>query len=410
MQITPATARRLAISRQHLAAPQPAPDAAGLWQVIRDLRCLQLDPISAVARSHLLVLWSRVGAFAPATLDQLVWGEQRLWEYWAHCASLVLTEDFALHQSLMIAHRTGTAGRGWQWMDERRALHDHVVERLQREGPLGAGAFEVGERNPGRWSSGRDVNGMLEWLWLAGEVLVAGRSATARVWDVPERVLPPSAFTAPLAEDDATRRAAALSLRALGVARTPHIQQHFIRGRYPRLAALLNEMERDGEVIRVEIVDGDQRWPGPWWLHREDMALVEAITAGNWTGRTVLLSPFDNLICDRARTQVLWDFHFRIEIYVPAAKRQYGYYVLPILHHDRLIGRLDPHFDRKTRRLQINAVYAEATAPSDAATVQGIAATVRDLAAWLGATEVVWGRVPEQWAGVIHEDGAWGQV
>lgn len=148
-------------------------------------------------------------------------------------------------------------------------------------------------------------------------------------------------------------------------------------------------MAAAGTVQRVEIRDEDGAWPGPWHVHTDDLPHLERLEAGDWQPRTTLLSPFDNLICDRARTEQLFGFRYRIEIYVPAAKHEYGYYVLPILHGDRLIGRLDPRMDRQTGTLHINAVWLEAGAPDDGATTDAVTAAIEQLAEFLGAEQVV---------------------
>src|SRR5437868_2678298 len=194
---------------------------------------------------------------------------------------------------------------------------------------------------------------MLDFLWTQGKLMVAGRVGGQRLWDLAERCLPEWAPREELDRHEAVRRAAQKSLRALGVARPREIAQHYTRGRYPGLQKALDELESEGRIEQVQIVDEDQAiWPGPWYVHAEDLPLLERLAAGEWHPRTTLLSPFDNLICDRARTEKLFDFEFRIEIYVPAAQRQYGYFVMPILHGDRLIGRVDPRFDRAHRRLR----------------------------------------------------------
>ena len=182
------------------------------------------------------------------------------------------------------------------------------------------------------------------------------------------------------------------------MARPAHIVEHFTRGRYPDLQEILNKLEADGLVIQVHIQDDGQTWPGNWYIHAEDISLLDRLEEGEWQPRTTLLSPFDNLICDRERTEELFDFHFRIEIYVPKAKRQFGYYVLPILHGDKLIGRLDPKMDRKKMRLQINAVYAEADAPMDARTGAAVAQSIDNFAAFLGANDINFDdQVPPTW-------------
>jgi uncharacterized protein YcaQ len=406
--LTPTLARRLAITKQRLAGPRPNPDAEGIMELARDLGCLQLDPISAVARSHLLVLWSRLGAYEPAHLDMLLWRERALFEYWAHCASIVLTEDYGLHLIQMRAHATGSAAweqRTRAWMRENEALRAEILRRLEAEGPLASQDFEDSARaewHSGGWSSGRNVSRMLDHLWLQGTILVAGRTGQQRQWDLAERCLPPWAAREPLPERNAVRLAAQKALRALGVARKSHIQNHFIRSRYPGLPSVLAELQAEGLIVPVRVAGEGVEWPGPWFVHADDMPLLEALENGAWQPRTTLLSPFDNLICDRARTELLWDFFFRIEIYVPKEKRQYGYYVLPILHGDRLIGRIDPQMDRRSGRLTINALYAEPDAPQDAEASRAVAQAIEELACWLGAREIVYaGRVVEGWSAAI---------
>jgi hypothetical protein len=181
------------------------------------------------------------------------------------------------------------------------------------------------------------------------------------------------------------------------VAPATHIARHFIRSRYPNLKSVLGELEREGRVERVEIKD----WPGEWHIHTDDLPVLEQLDTSRreWGSRTVLLSPFDNLICDRARTELMFGFEFRIEIYVPQAQRKYGYYVLPILHGDRLIGRVDPKMDRTNGQFVVNAVYAEPDAPKTRAAARAVAAAIEDLASFLGAKEIVYDRkrVPAAW-------------
>jgi len=371
--------------------------------VMRDLGCLQIDPISAVARSPLLVLWSRLGAYDAAHVDTLLWRERRLFEYWAHCASIVLTEDFPIHSWLMRNHATDDSAwsRGVrQWIRDNNVLLRAVLARIRRNGPLPARGIAEDGVAPRAWvstgwTSGRNVSRMLDFLWLEGKIMVAGREGLQKVWDLTERCLPAWTPREKWSEREIVRTAAQKSLRALGVATTRQISQHFIRGRYPNLPDALNELESEGQIERVQIMDDGAAWRGEWYIHTEDVPLLERL-ARDWQPRTTLLSPFDNLICDRARTNLLFDFDYTMEIYVPAAKRKYGYYVLPILHGDRLIGRINPTMNRENARLMINAVYAERDAPQAAA--RAIAGAVQDLAAFLGAKEIVYSRrVPAAW-------------
>jgi hypothetical protein len=175
------------------------------------------------------------------------------------------------------------------------------------------------------------------------------------------------------------------------------IQNHFIRGRYPGLAATLSRLERQRLILPVAIDDEGYPLPGLWFMHAEDVPLLDRIESGDWEPRTTLLSPFDNLICDRARTRLLFGFDFSLEIYLPAARRRYGYYVLSVLNGDRLVGRLDVAMNRAERRLELKAVHAEAI--SDAAGAgPATADAARELAEFLGAREVVLPKsLPIQW-------------
>lgn len=401
--ITPITARRLAITRQRLAGPRPEPGPAGMLELIRDLGCVQLDPISAVDRSQRLVLWSRLGPHDRADLDTLLWQDRSLFEYWAHVASIVLTEDYPIHQHFMRTYRNADDGsvrtaRLHTWLNSQVALREHILAEITAKGALTSGHFEDKDRRewvPNGWSGGRNVPEMLDYLWTRGQLMVAGRSGMQRIWDLTERCLPAWTPREELDEPEVVCRAAERSLRALGVATPRQISQHYTRGRYPGLKAALGQLVAAGRIQRVAVGD----LPGPWYLHADDLPLVNALEAGDWQPRTTLLSPFDNLICDRERTEQLWDFFFRVEIYVPPARRQYGYYVLPILHGDQLIGRIDPKMDRQSGTLHVQNVYAEPGAPNDRATANAIRDAITSLADFLGAGEIAYGAVqgPAAW-------------
>ncbi len=405
--ISPALARRLAVTRQRLAEksnPPIGPDQ--ILDVIRDLGCLQLDPTNAVARSHLLVLWSRLGTYDLAHLDALLWQERRLFEYWAHAASIVLTEDYPIHSVTMRSHGKDSSAwtrRTMAWVKENEPLRRRILRELRRNGPLPSRALEdvsVTRWNSGGWTAGRNVSRMLDHLWSKGQIMVAGRAGAQKLWDLTERCLPEWAPRESLADHEAVYQAAQRSLRALGVARATHIQQHYTRGCYPGLAGVLAKLESEGRIVQVQIGDGrrEPAGPGPWYIHADDLPQLDRLAAGDWKPRTTLLSPFDNLICDRKRTEQLFHYSYRLEIYVPPAKRKYGFYVLPILHGDRLIGRIDPEMDRAHGRLTINAVYAEPDAPATREAARAIAAAIRELAQFLGATDIVYGRrVPSIW-------------
>ncbi|WP_326825985.1 winged helix-turn-helix domain-containing protein [Streptosporangium sp. NBC_01756] len=401
------SARRLAVSCQHLAGPQPGGDLEGLRQVLRTLRCLQLDPVNVVARSHLLVLWSRVGDYDPADLDMLLWEERWLFEYWAHAASIVLTEDYPIHQAMMLGYPAGRSGfgrRARDWLEANGGLRQHVLDRLREAGPLPAQAFDDCVTVPWEssgWTHGRNVERMVDFLWLQGQLMVAGREGRRRRWDLAERWLPEWAGSEPLPQEEAVSRAAEHALRALGVARATDIERHFTRDRYPGLAEVLERLERSGRVLPAQVAGGTERW----YVHRDVIGLLER----DWEPRTTLLSPFDNLICDRERTERLWGFTFRTEMYVPKDKRQYGHYILPILHGERLIGRLVPRLDRRRGLLEIEGVFPEAETPADEVTAEAVGRAVTELGAFVGAREIFYGdKVAEPWRTALQAVGVTG--
>ena len=192
--------------------------------------------------------------------------------------------------------------------------------------------------------------------------------------------------------------AAQKSLRALGVGTARHIENHFIRKRYPGLADVLKKLERDGRIHPIQISENGQVWPDTWYIRSDTLPLLERLEAGDWQPRTTLLSPFDNLICDRKRTETLFNFHYRSEIYTPKAKRKYGYYVMPILQGEQLIGRIDPKMDRKTKTLHIHAIHAEPDAPQTNVISDALKLTIEELAQFLGANQIIYGeRIPVGW-------------
>jgi uncharacterized protein YcaQ len=349
------TARRLAVSAQLLAGPRPAATADGILETVRRLGRLQLDPTSIVARSHLLVLWSRLGCYDPADLDDLLWRRRELFE---HRAFIVPAEDYAYYRARMRAFPAGDSKRSRdvrEWMRTNAALRRSILGQLRRRGPLRLRDFadraSVGWRSSG-WNDERNVGQMLDFLLAQGKVLVAGRENGQRLWDLAERVLP----------EDVRRRSAVRRPDLANVERWLLLRPVASPREIPWLPGDPHPRELLPELacavpVRVEGIRGAR------WLHADHLPLLERLEAGEWEPRTTLLSPFDTLINERDRTEALFGFRFRLEIYVPKTKREYGYFVLPILHGDRLVGRVDPEYDRVERRLRVNAVHWEPGAP-----------------------------------------------
>jgi len=405
-------ARRLSVVKQHLAGKRPnKPDSDDILRVTRDLGCLQLDPISTVAPSHLIVLWSRLGNFDRTDLDNLLWRDKKLFEYWAHQASIVLMEDYPLYYSLMRRHPDVLVRPGSIWrqridkfLNANTRLRDHILSELRKKGPLLSRQFEDktrAKRSFG-WSSWGDLSRMMFHLFLKGEVMVVGRQGKQKLYGLSENFLPPWVSKKELSSEEVECLSAQTSLFALKIANTSEISWHFFRNRYPNLKATIKQLVADEMIIPVDITDGPVE-KGERYIHSDDVERLEEIESGEWQPRVSLLSPFDNLFCDRARTKLLFDFDYTIEIYTPPSKRKYGYYVLPILHGDKFIGRLDPLMDQKNGKLIIKAVYAESNAPKDKDTSREIRDSVILLSEFLGAKEVVYSRkVPKFWKSHLH--------
>jgi uncharacterized protein YcaQ len=392
LKLDAARARKLAVMGQLLSAPRPR----SIEEVVSGLGKVQLDPTKAVARTEHLVLFSRLGTrFRIAELERMLWQDRSLFEYWVE---IVPTSDLAIHRETMRRYPNGPLGdrarRTYvrEWLDDNAAFRRFVLRELRRRGPLRA--RDIDDRSQVPWRTGgwnddniRHVAMMLDILWFKGEVMIVGRDGQQRVWDLAERSL--RVDEPRLSQREVARRIVDGQLRARGVANPKQFGWAF-DGRAPGWERALTELVREGVAVPVSI--GDR--PGDWYAHAD--VLVQPFRP-----RTVLLSPFDDLISDRDHTEALFHFHFRLEIYVPKAKRQFGYFVLPILHGDRLIGRIDPRFDRQTGVLHVNAVHAEAEASGSWG--PPVRRAIDELARWLGADEVRFTRkVPAAWRTVLR--------
>jgi uncharacterized protein len=411
--ISAATARRLAITRQRLAGKTSKPTADGILDVAKDLGFLQLDPTNVVAPSHQLVVFSRVGPYQPKHLETLLWEERRLFESWAHAASIVVTAHYPIYRWIM--HRVATGKGFWHgftpsgerqsqrvlaWMKANDTLRRSILRLIRERGPLPSRAFEdhsTGAWRSSGWNNGRNVGMMLFYLQMMGQLMVAGRSGGQKLWDLSQRCLPTWTPRTRLGEPAIVRWAAEISLRALGVASPTDIRDHFIRWKYVNLPAALGSLEKQGRIVPVSVRDGDESWPRTWYVHADDLALLDRIEAGTWSPRTTLLSPFDNLIIDRKRTRRMFGFDYTMEIYVPAAKRRYGYYAMPVLHGDRLVARVDPAMNREAGRLTIRRVSVEAGC-DDTQVAVATREAIAGLATFLKAGAIDYdGEVPSRW-------------
>lgn len=399
-------ARRLAVTKQHLTGVThkvAAQDA--ILSVIRDLAFVQWDPISIVAPSHHISLWSREDRFRPRDLERLLWEERSVFEHWMPIASLVLTEDYPIYHSLMKRYPESLC-RSWGSQREaaRKFLKEHAELRRRmlrdlRGGPLQPsqfGDYVKTKRNADGWTSGSIVSNMLFHLHMSGDVMVVGHDGNQNIWGLSEEFLPPSVEKGVLTGEELESETAMRAISALGTASPREVTFYFVRGRYNNLKPALGRLEKESAIRRVHV--GELGTKDERYICERDIPLLESVAGDEWHPRVSLISPFDNLICGRERTSRVFGFDYVHEQFLPREKRRFGTYVMPILWGDSLIGRLDPVMDKENQRLIINSVHAESgeSAPEEAA--PEIAGKVEQFADFLGATEVVYTRrVPAPW-------------
>ncbi len=376
-------ARRAALAAQGFAAPRPSGPVTRrhLARLVGDLRLLQLDSVNVAVRAHYMPVFSRLGAYPRALVDAAAWSHSArqprlLVEYWAHEASLLPVADWPLLLS-------GAKRRGW-WkhysalVESEPALVEDVLAAVKELGPVGAGTLEkalgatTAPRPPGAtWWERSQVKRVCEWLFGMGLLTTGTRVHFQRLYDLPERVLPPEVIAAPAPEvDEAARRLVLHAARALGVATEPDLRDYYRLGPGPSRQAVA-ELVDGGELEEIAV----RGWAAP--AYRVPGRPVPRRIEGR-----ALLCPFDPLIWERARTERIFDFRYRIEIYVPEAQRLHGYYVFPFLLDGELVARVDLKADRAAGVLRVPGAFAEPGADTPRVVAE-LAAELHAMAAWL---------------------------
>ncbi|MDQ6874495.1 MAG: winged helix-turn-helix domain-containing protein [Actinomycetota bacterium] len=391
--LTNEEARRIALAAQGFAEPRPAgrPDRRALRRVMSRVGLFQIDSVNVVVRSHYLPLFSRLGSYPVGLLDRAASQPPReLFEYWGHEASLIPVATEPLLRWRMAGWRDGAWGSVRGIVEEKPDFVSWVLAEVRDRGPLSAGEIEHDVPRPtGGWGwNWSEVKRALEWLFSAGRVTCAARRGFERLYDLPERVLPPEVIAAPTpAEPDAQRDLVEIAARCLGVATEGDLRDYF-RLRPAASQAAVAALVESGRLLPVGVAG----WRQPAYLHA-DARVPRRVAA------RALLSPFDSLVWERSRTERLFGMRLRLEIYTPAAKRVHGYYVLPFLLGDTLVARVDLKADRKAGVLQVPAAYAEAAVDRSEVAKQ-LAAELVAMAQWLGLPEVVVGRRGDLAAGL----------
>jgi uncharacterized protein YcaQ len=405
-------ARGVMLAAQGLLDPPPAePGIDDVHALIERLGVLQIDTINVVRRTQYLVLWSRLGAYNDALLDELLYPHRLTFEYWSHAASIAPVSDYPHYRAVMLRAAQGELWNDYlRWREEHPDVIQRTLEAIRERGPLGSADFErpanTKRTKPWDWYGPKESRVALDVLWMTGEIMVHSRRAGQKVYDVRERVLAETFGSAIPSDDDlpapeeTLRHFVRRTACALGIVTPSWLWDYFrLRsykllpssngdGRAPatRSAAkqALEALAREGEVIPVTVGDLPERA----YLAVERLGDLERIRAGATHERTTLLSPFDSLIWDRLRARQLFGHEVVFEAYVVPDKRRYGYYSLAILHRGKIVGRLDPKMDRATAQLLIRGVYLEPGVAVDAPLLDGLAEALRDLARFLGATHI----------------------
>ena len=356
-RLTKTRARRIAVRAQLLDAPRPTE----LLRVVEQLTLLQIDPTAAIAPSADLVAWSRLGStYQPAHLQQALERDRTLFEHNALVRpmsdlGLVLAEaaDWPRHE------------RPRAWLRDNDSFRRDILDQLGSSGPLTSRDLPdtcvVPWASTG-WTNNRNVTQMLELLMMRGEIAIAGRFGRERLWDLAERVYPAEIVVPSVEEADRIKNERRLA--SLGIARQ-------------KSRAMPMEPAHVGDAGEPAAVEGTA---GEW---RVDPAALDA----DFEGRTALLSPFDRLVHDRVRAEELFDFEYALEMYKPAARRRWGYFALPVLHGDRLVGKADANADRKAGVLRVNAIHEDVKFTRTI--TKAVQAELEDLASWLGLGTIV---------------------
>lgn len=381
-------ARAFAITAQQLAGPRPKTVTQPMLRALAEqLGVIQIDSVNVLSRSHYLPAFSRLGAYDRDALDALAFDPPRaLFEYWGHEASLLPVDLQPMFRFRMAQAATDAWGRMRRLARYKKAFIADVLRVVGERGPIAAGEVELEEakkkQKSGGWWSWSDTKTAVEFLFWSGQVTSARRRSFERLYDLPERVLPADVMAAPTPTiADAHRTLLERSARAIAIGTEADLRDYYRLGPVPSRAAIA-ELVSAGTLIPTQV----EGWPKVAYRHRE------ARTAAIDPHRAAVLSPFDNLIWMRDRTERLFGMRFRLEIYVPKPERVHGYYVLPFLLGDQLVARVDLKADRHSGTLLAHAAHAEAGVAKPAVAV-ALAAELRTLASWLGLAEVKAGKV-----------------
>ncbi len=391
-------ARALMLAAQGLLRrPEKRATKADVLRTIRRMGALQIDSISVVARSPYFVLWSRLGDYDPAWLEELLAGGS-LFEYWSHEACFLPVEDYPLYRHRML----DAESQGWHysksWVEAHRLEVEALLDFIRARGAVRAADFERTDGKAGGWWEWKTEKRALEMLFTAGELMIAARRNFQRVYDLRERVLPSWQDERLPSIEEVRRELALKAVRALGVTTSGWVCDYFRTGKRETRETVA-ELAGEGLLIPVEV----EGWKEAAFVHPANRKLLGDAASGKLEPElTTLLSPFDPLVWDRARARSVFGFDYRLECYTPAPKRLYGYFTLPVLRRGALAGRADAKAHRKDGVFEIKAIHVEPGVAADEGLAEDLAGAILECAAWHRTPEVLVSRSqPKGFAGLL---------
>ena len=393
-------ARALALHAQGLCEPPrrgARPTADGVYAAIERVGWVQIDTLQVVRRAQYLTLWSRLGTYDPAHLDRLLFAGgsggpdngRRLFEYWMHAACIVPLSHYRLAMPMMRRCAEGRSGwhRAWMRDPEHARLLRTVLAHIETEGPVRPADLRTAKKQPGTWWNWDDAKIALEHLYDTGALAICNRVNFQRVYDLRDRVLPAWVDRREPAREDALAALLEISSRALGVCTAAQVA-HYFHAKQAEARPIIDRLLAEGRLARVtaRLADGADH---ELVVHRDNRELLQRAADGDLRPRrTTFLSPFDNLFWANGRDRQFWRFRQVLECYKPQAQREWGYFCLPILDRDRLVGRFDPKLERATGLLRLKKLYLEPGIRPSARLAASVARAMRDFMRFHGAADL----------------------
>ncbi len=364
MKITKSAARRFTLEKQGFKRPQTGVEKEQIFKVLTELGCVQIDTINVVERSHYLTFWSRLGNYRKELLDKLLYPDRRVFEYWAHAASIIPVENYRYFIPAMKERQKEMRSKAKRWLKKDASLLATVLQQIRFSGPLSSKDFKhehKGEKKErrGGWWDWKPAKLALELLFNAGILMVSRRENFQKYYDLTENVLPSHVDTSEPTEEERQRFFLTKTLDAWGLAELKDIAQYFYTWStkanlgVKALSGLVKELDNEDVMttVRIEGIDN------PYLILAKDLENLEkTLNTEAQVGAVSLISPFDNLTWSKLRTKKLFDFHSALETYVPKETRKFGYYTLNILFNNQIVGRLDPKMHRDRATLEIRAL------------------------------------------------------